>query len=82
MQSQNRERRHSRYEQVMELARRGMSKLQIGRELGLDHRTVRRWMHSDGFPEHKRRCRVSSVEAYAHYLEQRLQEGWHNATQL
>lgn len=82
MQSQNRERRRSRYEQVIELARRGMSKLQIGRELGLDHRTVRRWMHSDGFQEHRTRRRVSSVEAYARYLEQRLQEGCHNATQL
>jgi hypothetical protein len=59
-----------------------MSKLQIGRELGLDHRTVRRWMHSDGFQEHRTRRRVSSVEAYARYLEQRLQEGCHNATQL
>ncbi len=80
--SQNRDRRHSRYEQVMELARRGMSKLQIGRELGLDHRTVSRWMHSDGFPELQPRCRVRSVDAYADYLEQRLQEGFHNATQL
>lgn len=81
-QGQNRERRHSRYEQVMDLARRGMNKLQIARQLSLDRRTVRRWMRSDGFPERKPGRRASSVEAHAKYLEQRLQQGCHNATQL
>jgi transposase len=82
MQAKNRERRHSRYEQVLDLARRGMNQLQIARQLGLDRRTVRRWMRSDGFPERKPGCRISSVEAHAKYLEQRLQDGCHNATQL
>jgi transposase len=82
MQAKNRERRHSRYEQVVDLARRGMNQLQIARQLGLDRRTVRRWMRSDGFPERKPGCRISSVEAHAKYLEKRLQEGRHNATQL
>jgi transposase len=82
MQAKNRERRHSRYEQVVDLVRRGMNQLQIARQLGLDRRTVRRWMRSDGFPERKPGCRISSVEAHAKYLEQRLQNGCHNATQL
>jgi transposase len=59
-----------------------MNKFQIARELGLDRRTVRRWIRSNGFPERKPGCRVSSVEAYAKYLEQRLQQGCDNATQL
>ena len=41
-QQQNRDRRHSRYEQVMELARSGMTKRRIARQLDLDRRTVRR----------------------------------------
>ena len=47
--SQNRDRRHSRYEQVMELARRGMSKLQIGRELGDRQLFVARGLREGGF---------------------------------
>jgi transposase len=82
MQVKNRERRHSLYEQGVDLARHGMSQIQIGRQLGLDRRTVRRWMRSNGFPERKQGHRISSVEAHAQYLEQRLQQGCHNATQL
>jgi hypothetical protein len=59
-----------------------MSQIQIGRQLGLNRLTVRRCLRPDGFPERKQGYRVSSVEAHAHYLEQRLQQGCHNATQL
>jgi predicted transcriptional regulator len=66
----------------MELAQRGMTKRQIARELGMGRRTVRRWMRSDGFPERKPGLRSSAVDAYAGYLEQRWQQGCHNAAQL
>lgn len=81
-QQQNRDRRHSLYEQVTELARSGMTKRRIARQLGLDRRTVRRWMRSDGFPDRKPAHRSSSVDAYADYLDQRWQQGCHNGTQL
>jgi transposase len=81
-QQQNRDRHHNCYERVMELARSGMTKRRIARQLGLDRRTVRRWMRTDGFPELKLAHRSSSVDAYADYLDQRWQQGCHNGTQL
>ncbi|MGA2890772.1 MAG: ISL3 family transposase [Terracidiphilus sp.] len=78
----NRDRRQSRYEQVMELARIGMTKRRIARQLSLDRRTVRRWMRLDGFPERKPAHRSSSVDIFADYLDQRWQQGCHNGTQL
>jgi len=81
-QRHNRERRHDRYDRAMALAERGMTKRQIGRELGIDRRTVRRWMRSEGFPERKPVCRSSAVDAHASYLDQRWQQGCHNAAQL
>jgi transposase len=79
---QNRERRHGRYEQVLELAGRGKNKRQIARELGLDRRTVRRWLHSDGFPERRQGCRSSTVDVHATYLDRRWEQGCHHAAQL
>ena len=78
----NRESRHDCYERVMALAERGLTKRQIGRELGIDRRTVRRWMRSDGFPERKPACRSGAVDAHASYLDLRWQQGCHNAAQL
>jgi transposase len=81
-QRHNREPRHDRYDQVMALAERGMTKRQIGRELGIDRRTVRRRMRSEGFPERKPACRSSAVDAHASYLDLRWQQRCHNAAQL
>jgi len=39
-------------------------------------------MRSDGFPERKLVFRFSAVDAHATYLEQRWQQGCHNASQL
>lgn len=79
---QYREKRHDRYEQVMDLARQGTAIKKIARALDIDRRTVRRWVRSEGFPERKLVYRSSSIDAYASYLDQRRQEGCHNATQL
>lgn len=43
--------------------------------------TARRWLRAGGFPERKRSLRHSSVEAYREFLEQRWQQGCHNAAQ-
>jgi transposase len=78
----NRERRLARYEQAVALARQGKNRWQIARELGLDRRTVRRWLRAGGFPERKSTRRSSSLDAYLGYLEGRLQQGCRNAAQL
>jgi transposase len=76
------ERRHRLYEQVVELVKRGMNRRQIAAQLGMGRRTVRRWLHAKGFPERKPIHRSNSVDAYADFLDQRWQQGCHNATEL
>jgi len=77
-----RERRKVRYESVMELVRKGLSQAEISRVLGVDRRTVRRWIRAGDFPERKQFFRASSVDEYRRYLNQRWEEGCHNASQL
>jgi len=78
----SRERRQGLYRQVMDLVQRGMNHQQIAHQLGMGRRTVRRWLHAKGFPERKPIHRSSSVDAYAAFLDQRWQQGCHNATEL
>lgn len=66
----------------MEKVRQGLSQREIGRQCGLSRKTIRRWLTADGFPERKPSLRHSSVEAHREYLEQRWQQGCHNAAQL
>ena len=82
LQHENRQRRLDRYEVVMEKVRQGLSQREIGRQCGLSRKTVRRWIKTGDFPERKRHHRHSSVEAHREYLEQRWQQGCHNAAQL
>ena len=55
---------------------------QAARNCGLGRKTVRRWIGVGGFPERKPVERVSMVDAYGEVLEQRWQQGCHNAAQL
>ena len=77
-----RDRRLSRYESVMELVRNGLSQAEISRRLGNDRRTIRRWTRSGGFPERKPVFRRKSIDDHRRYLDQRWEEGCHNASQL
>jgi transposase len=79
---QRRDRRLNRYESVMELVRNGMSQREISLSLGVDRRTVRRWTRACGFPERKPVHRRSSTDEYRAFLDQRWNEGCHNAAQL
>lgn len=79
---QRRERRLARYESVMELVREGIAIKQISRMLKIHRRTVRQWMRSQCFPERVPVHRRSSLDGFAHYLQQRYQEGCHNAAAL
>jgi transposase len=82
LQHNNRQRRLARYGVMMEKLRQGLSQREIGRQCGLSRKTVRCWLRAGGFPERKRSLRHSSVETHREYLEQRWQQGCHNAAQL
>jgi transposase len=77
-----RDRRLARYEAVVALQQEGLSQREITRRLGLDQRTVRRWLQAGHFPEQSRRQRSSRLDRFRPYLEQRWQEGVHNVARL
>ena len=79
---QRRDARFHRYETVMKLVRKGMSQREISSGLGVDRRTVRRWIRACGFPERKSTRRRSAIDEYRAFLDQRWNEGCHNAAQL
>ena len=78
----SRERRVAVYDTAMKLIRGGLPQPEVARRLSIDSRTIRRWVESNGFPEQSFRCRKSSLDRYREYLEQRWQQGCHNAAQL
>ena len=79
---QKRDRRLSRYQEVMEQFRHGASKNEVARNCGMGRRTVRRWIAAQEFPERKHVDRLSSVDQHRLHLEQRWEQGCHNAAQL
>jgi transposase len=80
---QRRQRRLERYEQVVELNRSGYSQRAIADTLHMQRKTVRRWLRADGFPERKTPIKAPpKVEEHGEYLQQRWNEGCHNATTL
>lgn len=69
--------------QVIALFKAGESQAAISRSLGIQRKTVRRWLRRGEFPERKPpHRRPAKVNAFAGYLEQRWKEGCHNATKL
>jgi len=78
-----RQRRLERYEQVVALFRAGHSQAAIRRTLGMERKTVRRWLRRGEFPERKPpHRRPPKVNEFAEYLQQRWKEGCHNASRL
>ncbi len=76
-------RRQERYETVKELYQRGLSKSEIGRRLGLDFRTVAKYITADECPIHAGRGKRSgNLSQYMDYMTGRWNEGCHNATQI
>ena len=78
----NRQRRVERWEQVQKLLPTGASNIEIGHQLNLDHRTVRKFRNAEVYPEAKPRVRESIVDDYAAYLDQRLGEGCRSPARL
>lgn len=80
---QRRARRLQRYERVIELYQLGHTQPAIRVEVGIERKTIRRWLRAGQFPERKAPSgRRSHVRESHSYLEQRWNEGCHNATQL
>jgi transposase len=81
-QHERRQRRLERYEQVKALHRRGLGFREIGRQLGLDRATVRRFAQSETFPERATRRIPRRTDSVANFIHRRWQEGCRNAAQL
>jgi transposase len=80
---QRRQRRHERYERVVELHRLGHTQRAISIEVGIQRKTIRRWLRAGQFPERKPVTgRRSHVREFHEYLQQRWNQGCHNATRL
>src|SRR6266496_4462829 len=79
----SRARRLARYETVIALHQAGCSQVAISEQVGLDRKTIRRYLRSDGFPERApATLRSTSLAPYEGYLRTRWADGCHNAHQL
>ena len=78
IQSVHREERLTRYEQVIALAKQGMSQELIGRLVGIGHSTVSRWLRVGTFPERKPREQASQLDPYRSYIQKRQSQGYGN----
>jgi hypothetical protein len=56
-----------------------LSQVTAARTMNIDRRTIRRWSRANGFPERRPIYRVRTVDLHHDYLEQRWQQGCHNA---
>ncbi len=78
---QRRDRRLQGYQRVVELHQRGYTQRAISTELGIQRKTVRRWLRAGRFPERKPPVgRKSHVRDFHDYLQRRWKEGCHKAT--
>jgi transposase len=77
-----RDRRLARYQAGVAWQQEGLSQREMTRRLGLDQRTVRRWLQAGHFPEPSRRQRSSCLDRVRPYLEQRWQDGGHHVARL
>lgn len=78
-----RQNRYERYLRVIELRRQGLSERAIARALTINRATVRKFLHSDGFPERASNKRRDSIlNPYIPYVHRRWAEGCDNAHQL
>ena len=68
---------------MKQLYQQGLSKSEIARRLGLDWKTVAKYINSDECPTYtERRKRPGKLSSYVDYMTKRWDEGCHNATQI
>ncbi len=75
-------RRDKIFEDVKGLKARGVSHQEIGRHLGMERKTVRRWLQRGHAPNWTHAQRSSIVDDHAEYLHRRIEEGCRNVSQL
>ena len=76
-------RRQARYEEVVACYNQGMSILGIAEQFHMSRTTVRQFVAAGAFPERATTMRKKSrLDPYTPYLEQRVQGGCFNASQL
>jgi transposase len=83
----SRDKRVSRYEEIMALHREGMPQRAIARELHLSRNTVRRYVSSPAFPERtesapRRAKGAGKLDSYLPYLREQWDAGLHNCSRL
>jgi transposase len=72
-----------RYTTVHDLRQRGMTLRAIAAQVGLNQKTIQRWLHTAVFPERAPRpAQRSRLDPYKPYLLERWNAGCHNATKL
>jgi transposase len=74
--------RLERYEQAVNLYRKGVSQRAIGKQLGLNRETVRRYVRAGEFPERAKRVYSTLADPFSEYIRQRWDQGCHNAAQI
>jgi transposase len=81
--ARRRERRQALFDEVRRLYAEGYSVRAIAQKLGKSRHTIRKYVQADMFPEpKKRRVAAGQLEPHRLYLEERWQQGCHNATKL
>jgi transposase len=75
-------RRQGRYEEIARLRAEGVSLRRIAAGLGIERKTVRRWLRLGHAPWWQKPPRGSILAPYAAFLDRRWAEGCHNAAQL
>jgi transposase len=75
--------RRDRYAEILHLRQAGLSPRQIAPRIGMNVRTVERWLAAGGEPEHHRPpVHSTCIDPFRDYLEQRLRDGQHNGALL
>lgn len=78
-----RNQRRELYAEILQLRAAGLSPRQIAPRIGMNVRTVERWLAAGGEPEHRRPPAHSVlIDPFRAFLEKRLREGQRNGAQL
>jgi transposase len=75
-------RRQARYEEAAQLKAAGVSLKRIAALVGVERKTVRRWLRAAAAPRWLKLRRVGILGPYHDHLERRWKEGCRNAAQL
>lgn len=75
-------RREVNLTEAMRLSRAGASISRISRVLGVDRKTLRRWISTGELPSWQQPSRGRATDVHVPYLERRLAEGCRNASRL